>query len=142
MPSSPPVPSAPVASAPVPSAPVASAPVAPPMSTLKEPLLPKQPTKSSGKAGAKVGAKKEQKLSEEIKDNLDKIKFQNLWKLVNIKSVISEIIWFLLCGVLVLAFSYNAILNLSCSHSLEQQEILQKEGDEKLEKLMKEIDES
>jgi len=92
--------------------------------------------------GAKVGAKKEQKLSEEIKANLDKIKFQNLWKLVNIKSVISEIIWFLLCGVLVLAFSYNAILNLSCSHSLEQQEILQKEGDEKLEKLMKEIDES
>ena len=90
----------------------------------------------------KLAGAKEEKLSEEIKANLDKIKFQNLWKLVNIKSVISEVIWFLLCGVLVLAFSYNAILNLSCSHSLEQQEILQKEGDEKLEKLMKEIDES
>ena len=89
-----------------------------------------------------AGAKEEEKLSKEIKANLDKIKFQNLWKLVNIKSVISEVIWFLLCGVLVLAYSYNAILNLSCSHSLEQQEILQKEGDEKLEKLMKEIDDS
>jgi len=73
---------------------------------------------------------------------MDKIKFQNLWRLVNIKSVISEIVWFLLCGVLVLAYSYNAILNLECSHSLKQQEIIMKEGDEKLEKLMKENDNS
>jgi len=84
----------------------------------------------------------EEKLSKEIEENLNKIKFQKLWQLVNIKSVISEVIWFLLCGVLVLAYSYNAILNLECSHSLEQQNIMMKEGDEKLEKMMKDIDES
>jgi len=97
------------------------------------------PTKSSGKESAK---KIVEKLPKEIQDNKKKSKFQDLWKLVNIKNTISEVIWFLLCGVLVLAYSYNAILNLSCSHSLEQQEQLNKESDEKLEKVMKDIDDS
>ena len=145
--------SAPVAaplSAPV-AAPATSAPVAAPLSATSAPVAATSApvvatsataplaSKLIGKAGSK---KLNKKLSKQIKDNMDKIKFQNLWRLVNIKSVISEIVWFLLCGVLVLAYSYNAILNLECSHSLKQQEIIMKEGDEKLEKLMKENDNS
>ena len=104
-----------------------------PLGSRESPLLP---TKSSGEGGGKGGE------TQVIRDNKNKLNFQKLWQLVNIKSVISEVIWFLLCGVLVLAYSYNAILNLECSHSLEQQNIIMKEGDEKLEKLMKDIDDS
>ena len=44
--------------------------------------------------------------------------------------------WFSLSGLLVLAYSYNGILNLSCTHSLDKQ----KEQDKKAEEMMTEFE--
>jgi hypothetical protein len=56
-----------------------------------------------------------------LADYITNFELQKLWRLVSIKNIISEATWLLLCGMLVLAYSYNAILNQSCNYSLEQQ---------------------
>ena len=74
-------------------------------------------------------SQKEEVLPNELIEN--KL-LQKLWSLVSLKSIISECTWFLLSGILVLAYSYNGILNLSCSYTSEQQKERNKKREEKI----------
>ena len=98
---------------------------------VEQPVVDNMGTKTQVKgAGIKQNkSKKEEVLPNELIEN--KL-LQKLWSLVSMKSIISECTWFLLCGILVLAYSYNGILNLSCTYTLEQQKERNKKREEKI----------
>ena len=134
----PPIPSAPpIQSAPsIPSAP--PIPSAQPLPQEQHVILMKEPStsgKTSGKGGGSDEVDIDKKMDKAIKANMKNEIFLKLWRFVNFKNIISEVTWFLLCGTLAIGFSYNSVLNISCSHSLEQQEVLNKKSDEKIDSL-------
>ena len=43
-----------------------------------------------------------------------------LYKLLTIKHVIGQIVWYILAGILISSISYNYIINISCEKSLEE----------------------
>jgi uncharacterized protein YqhQ len=42
-----------------------------------------------------------------------------LYNLVRVKSITSEVIWYILTGVLIISISYNNILNTNCKKNLQ-----------------------
>ena len=55
-----------------------------------------------------------------LKNPTDSMKL--LWQTINIKSNIALFVWLLLAGSLVISYSYNAILNISCTSSIAEKE--------------------
>ena len=73
-------------------------------------------------------------LKEANNDNLIR-DIQNFKKLVMGKNIISEFIWFMLTGILVIMVSYNYIIKLDCSLSYDDTIRLNNEAKSKLEEL-------
>lgn len=44
----------------------------------------------------------------------------NLYKLLTIKHIIGQVVWYILAGILISSVSYNYIINISCEKSLEE----------------------
>lgn len=51
-------------------------------------------------------------------EDLEKIR-----KFLNMKNIVGEFVWLVLCGLLVVSISYNYILNIGCSFTPEQQKL-------------------
>ena len=62
-------------------------------------------------------------------------------KLVNLKDLVSEFVWYLLTGVLVCSMSYNSILNQGCNTSVKEMQKRHNEYKDNVNKSQQEVEE-
>ena len=62
-------------------------------------------------------------------------------KLVNLKDLVSEFVWYLLTGVLVCSMSYNSILNQGCNTSVKEMQKRHQEYEDNVKKFQQEAKE-
>jgi hypothetical protein len=55
-------------------------------------------------------------ISDDIENNLDIIE---LYKLISIKNIVGRIVWYILAGLLICSITFNYIINIKCSTSID-----------------------